>query len=292
MKALFANMHWRVLFSYPHFGLSSAGFDPEYNFFRSRFLPPMALACIRALISLYCFTTMVVCYSYLAKHISTNTLHDVNIDSYTLYVDKHGIQQSFSFFTYLTYWSLGFYFAISSFHTFCYAIKGQTWLHKWPKPLQLLHSFYYTTVTVFPFLVTIVFWGTMYSGPWPKGRFEQWINISVHGFNSVFALVEIILTAADVFPWSHLPVLLGVLSLYLGLAYLTRYTQGFYVYEWMNPAHGTASIILHILGYTAGICTIFVLVRGAIWLRNKISDRRETERKIEMMKLDDQSDIV
>lgn len=291
MKSPFANMSLRTLFTYAHYGLTPPGFDPDHTFFRSRLMSPILLASLRALIALYCFVTMIVCYSYLANNLSTNNLQDVNIDSYTLYVDHNGIHQSFSFFTYLTYWSLGFYFTTASVHGFVYARSGTTWLHGWPRMFQLLHSFYYTSVTVFPFLVTVVFWGTMYAGPWPTGRFEQWINISVHGLNSLFAILEIVLPATTVFPWSHLSVLLVVLSLYLGLAYLTRYTQGFYVYEWLNPAHGTASILLHILGYTAGIVALFLLVRGALWFKNWVGERKEVK-KVEMVKLDDRSDIV
>jgi hypothetical protein len=139
---------------------------------------------------------------------------------------------------------------------------------------------YYSTVTSFPFLVTIVFWGTMNSG-WPAGRFEQWINISVHGLNSIFAATEIVLSATKPQPWHHLSVVLGVLSIYLGLAYLTRYTQDFYVYEWMNPAHGNASIILHVLGYAGGMVALFVLARYAIIARNMLAQRLHGQEEIE-----------
>lgn len=263
-----------MLWSYETFGIHPSGFDPTNNFVRSSFVPSIVLACIRATIALYCFTTIVVCYSWLAHNTSTTNLQDVNISSYTLQTGSAGIGQSFSFFTYITFWCLGFYFLISSIHTFYYALRRPTWLHRWPRFLQLLHSIYYTSVTSFPFLVTIVFWGTMYSGPWSDlHRFEQWINFSVHGLNSVFAITEIILPATTPQPWSHLPILLLLLSLYLGLSYLTKWTQGFYVYEWMNPAHGNVSIILHILGYTAGMIGLFVLSRSAIWLRTYVVER-------------------
>jgi hypothetical protein len=152
---------------------------------------------------------------------------------------------------------------------------------------------YYSTITSFPFLVTIVFWGTMNSN-WPSGRFEQWINLSVHGLNSVFAMTEIVLPATEPLPWNHLSVVLGVLSMYLGLTYLTRYTQGFYVYEWMSPAHGSVSIILHILGYAGGIVALFVLTRYAI-VANMLAERRRGGREEEDLgekgfQLDDRSD--
>ncbi|KAJ4369965.1 hypothetical protein N0V83_005729 [Neocucurbitaria cava] len=269
-----------TIFSYEAWGIPPTGFDPTHTFVRSHFVPPVVLACIRALLSIYSFTTIITCYTWLAHRTATVALKDVNIGSYTLHQSDAAIGQSFSFFTYLTFWSLGFYFLASSIHTFMYVFRGgRTWLHDggcawwWPKkPLQLAHSMFYSSVVSFPFLVTIVFWGTMNSG-WPSGRFEQWINISVHALNSVFAVVEIILPATQPPPWTHLSVVLGVLSAYLGLAYLTRETQGFYVYEWMNPAHGKWSIVLHIAGYAGGMVVLFVMARYAIVARNVVAER-------------------
>lgn len=260
-------------FTYASWGLdTTVGFDPSHTFVRSHFVSPLVLACVRLLLSIYSFTTIITCYTWLAHKTATISLKDVNIGSYTIQQSDAAIGQSFSFFTYLTFWSLGFYFLVSSIHTFMYAFRQRTWLHSWPKPLQLAHSIYYSSVTSFPFLVTIVFWGTMNSG-WPAGRFEQWINISVHALNSLFAIVEIILPATKPQPWTHLSVVLLVLSIYLGLAYLTYETQGFYVYEWMNPAHGNWSIVLHIAGYAGGMVALFVGSRYAIVGRNWVAEK-------------------
>jgi hypothetical protein len=282
------------LFTYESWGIDpSTSFDPNNTFVRSHFVSPLVLACIRAVLSLYSFTTIITCYAWLAHKTATIKLKDVNIGSYTIQQSDAAIGQSFSFFTYLTFWSLGFYFLVSSVHTFMYAFRQRTWLHSWPKLFQLAHSLYYSCITSFPFLVTIVFWGTMNSG-WPAGRFEQWINISVHGLNSVFAITEIVLPATAPPPVTHLSVVLLVLSVYLGLAYLTRYTQGFYVYEWMNPAHGNASVILHVLGYAGAMAAIFVIVRYAIVVRNVVERKMELTRGDglgeKVIKLDDQSD--
>lgn len=282
------------IFSYESWGINpTAGFDPNNTFVRSHFVSPLVLAGIRAVLSLYSFTTIITCYAWLAHKTATIKLKDVNIGSYTIQQSDAAIGQSFSFFTYLTFWGLGFYFLVSSVHTFMYAFRQRTWLHNWPKPLQLAHSVYYSCTTSFPFLVTIVFWGTMNSG-WPAGRFEQWINISVHGLNSVFAITEIVLPATAPPPITHLSVVLLVLSVYLGLAYLTRYTQGFYVYEWMNPAHGNVSVILHVLGYAGGMITIFFIVRYAIVIRNilakKLEARQSDDLRDKAMRLDDASD--
>jgi hypothetical protein len=281
------------LFTYSSWGLDTTTFKPSDTFVRSHFVSPVVLASIRAILSLYSFTTMITCYAWLAHKTATIKLKDVNIGSYTIQQSNAAIGQSFSFFTYLTFWSLGFYFLVSSTHTFMYAFRQRTWLHNWPKALQLAHSLYYSCITTFPFLVTVVFWGTMNSG-WPAGRFEQWINISVHGLNSVFAITEIVLPATEAPPVTHLSVVLLVLSVYLGLAYVTRWTQGFYVYEWMNPAHGNGSVALHVLGYAGAMVAIFVIVRYSIVARNMVATRvglvRDAGGQEISMKLDDRSD--
>lgn len=266
------------LFTWETWGAPSTGsFNSTKTFVTSSFVSPFVLACIRAVLCVYSFTTIIVSYAWLANNTATIGLKDVNIGSYKIQQSEAAIGQSFSFFTYLTFWSLGFYFLFSATHTFMFALKKRSWLQDWPRILQLLHSLFYSCITSMPFLVTIVFWGTMNSG-WPAGRFEQWMNLSVHGLNSVFAVVEILLPATDAPPFSHLSIVLLVLSGYLGLAYLTRYTQGFYVYEWMNPAHGKVSIVLHVLGYAAGITAIFCLVSGAIRIR-KLLARKMVEMK-------------
>ena len=264
--------------SYELFGISSATFDPDRTFVRSSLLSPPWLAFVRLVIAIYCFTTIIVGYTWQAFNISQIHLQDVNIPSYLMIANSVAIGRSFSFFTWLCFWSQAFYFLVSSLHTLCFARRHHTWLHdKFPKPLQLAHNLWYTTVTTFPFLVSIVFWAIMYSGPWPTGRYEQWLNLSVHGLNSLFALIEIIIPATKRPPVSHLAVVLLIMSLYLGLAYLTKATQGFYVYEWMNPDHGKVSIVLHVLGYAGGICMIFVLVSLAFWGRVWIFSTRCAE---------------
>lgn len=282
------------IFSYGSWGIDpEAGFDPHKTFVRSHFVSPLVLASIRAVMSIYSFTTIIICYTWLAHKTATISLKDVNIGSYKVQQSDAAIGQSFSFFTYLTFWSLGFYFLASSVHTFVYAFRQRTWLDKWPKPFQLAYSLYYSSITSFPFLVTIVFWCTMNSG-WPAGRFEQWINISVHGLNSVFAITEIVLPATAPPPIVHLSIILLVLSVYLGLAYLTRYTQGFYVYEWMNPAHGRASIVLHVVGYAGAMVILFLAMRYAMIARNMLAAKMETPRSEGLqetaIRLDDASD--
>lgn len=88
-------------------------------------------------------------------------------------------RHSFSYFTNLTYWGLAFYFFFSALHTVSYVRTGSPLLSRWPRPLQALHSFFYTTVVTFPVLVTVVFWAILYSGPWFPVTFNAWSNVRV-----------------------------------------------------------------------------------------------------------------
>ena len=55
-----------------------------------------------------------------------------------------------------------------------------------------------------------------------------WLDISVHALNTVYALFEIGFTNSPPIPWLTLPFCILILAAYLGLAYLSRATQGFY----------------------------------------------------------------
>jgi hypothetical protein len=72
------------IFTYETWGVPRSGFDPSYRFVRSHFVSPVVLASIRALLSVYCFTTIITCYSWLANETATIKLKDVNIGSYTI----------------------------------------------------------------------------------------------------------------------------------------------------------------------------------------------------------------
>jgi len=62
----------------------------------------------------------------------------------------------------------------------------------------------------------------------------------------------------------------------------------------MNPAHGNTSIVLHVLGYAAGMTAIFFIVRFAIVGRNlvaaKVEGRRDQGLREKTMRLDSGSD--
>lgn len=181
----------------------------------------------------------------------------------------------FSYFTVLTYWGIAFYFLASATHTLIYALTGKPLLDRFPRPLQALHSLFYTTIVVYPFIVTIVYWGVLFSGPWFPTTFGAWSNISQHAMNSLFALFEIVVPRTDTPPLLHMLWLIVILALYLGLAYVTRATKGFYVYSFLDPGRsGKGMVVGYVFGIAVGCIIVFGVAWGLIWVRKWITEKK------------------
>lgn len=156
-----------------------------------------------------------------------------------------------------------------------YAIAGRPLLDRFPRPLQALHSLFYTTIVVYPFIVTIVYWARLYSGTWFPDAFGAWSNISQHGMNSFFALFEIVVPRTDVPPPVHMLWLIVILALYLGLAYLTKATKGFYVYSFLDPGvDGKGAVAGYVFGIAAACLIIFWVAWGLIRLRKWLTEEK------------------
>lgn len=183
-------------------------------------------------------------------------------------------RNSFSYFTHLTYWGLAFYFLASATHTFTYARSGVPLLARFPRPLQALHSAFYTTVVVYPFIVTIVYWARLYSGPWFAETFAGWSNVSEHALNSAFALFELLVPRTDPPPPVHMLWLILVLALYLALAYVTRATKGFLPYDFLDPDEQHGLVAAYVFGIAVGCLVVFGVAWSIIWLRKYITETR------------------
>lgn len=136
-------------------------FDPSNRFTTSIILSPLILSILRLVISLYSFVTIFFIFAW---DCTRGRVADA----------RHW----FSYFTNLTYVGLAFYFLFAGLHTIVCVVRGRSWLSDWPRPLQAAHSIYYTSVVVFPPLVTIVFWAVLYSDPWFTVTEEAWSNVS------------------------------------------------------------------------------------------------------------------
>ena len=96
-------------------------------------------------------------------------------------------------------------------------------------------------------------------------------QVSRHGLNSLFALLEIILPATNPPPFLHLVCLVIILALYVALAYLTFATQGFYTYNFLNPATGQGRVAAYCFGILAATIVVFVVVWLLIWVRRRFT---------------------
>lgn len=193
--------------------ISSTSATSITRYSTSWLLPPTALFALRALISLYAFITLLTSLA-----LSTRT----------------SAKLTFSYFTILGYWGLAFYFLFAATHTLTYSLTGHSLLHTWPKPFVHAHAALYATITVFPVIVTIVFWAVLSYGAFSSVE-SAWTNVSEHALNTVLAVLEISLARTEPLAWVLMVPVVIVLALYLGLAYLTHTTEGVYVYSFLNP---------------------------------------------------------
>lgn len=236
--------------------------DTSNRFETSWLLSPWALFGVRALICLFTWVTRFFIIGWTCTHDSLGGCLTV--------------RQSFSYFTYLTFWGLQFYFLVATIHTFTYARTGRPLLDSFPRPLQALYSLFYSSIVTYPFLVTIVYWGVLYKGPWFSVEFTAFSNVSQHGLNSLFALFEVFVPRTNPPLWVHIPFLIFILALYLALAYITVETEGFYVYNFLNyrKVGGRGIVAAYIIGIAVGIVIIFCLVWCIIWLRKWVTETK------------------
>ncbi|KAH8700685.1 hypothetical protein BGW36DRAFT_134419 [Talaromyces proteolyticus] len=245
--------------------LSLFGADPsldhQHPFETSWCLPPLVLAGYRAIVAIYIFFCIFFIFGWYATHDEDAT-----------------IGQSFSYFTWLNFWGMGFYFLVASIHTFVYAAIGRSAIfNKLPRAFIGLHSLFYTCVTTFPFLVVIIFWAILYSGSWYTYWFGAWSNISQHGLIGFYALLEVFLTTTPPHPLLHLAFLILLLLLYLALAYLTHKTEGFYTYSFLDPGNRgqhSGKVAGYAFAILAAIIVIFAVTWFLIWSRRKLTGGR------------------
>ncbi|KAL1836733.1 hypothetical protein VTJ49DRAFT_4725 [Mycothermus thermophilus] len=233
--------------------------DPTHRFETSWLLSPWALFACRALLSLYAFTTLIFVLAWQCARGSLGCTAS---------------QHTFSYFTTLTYWGLAFYFLIAAIHTATYARSGKPLLDRFPRPLQALHSAFYTTIIVFPFVVTIVYWARLYSGRWYPDTYSGWSNVSQHLLNSAFALFEIVVPRTEPPPAMHMLWLIVVLALYLALAYVTYASKGFYTYNFLDPEEQGALVAAYVFGIAVGCLVLYAFAWGLVWLRRWVTETK------------------
>ncbi|KAL2755073.1 hypothetical protein ACRALDRAFT_1057769 [Sodiomyces alcalophilus JCM 7366] len=236
--------------------------DPSHRFETSWLLSPWLLFACRALFSIFIFASRLFIIGW------TCARRD--------YGGCYEVVRSFSYFTVLTFWGLGFYFAFAALHTFTYARTGRPLLDAFPRPLQALHALFYSSIAVYPIIVTVVYWALLFSS---DGAFETAFHAfgshAQHSANLAMALFEILVprTAHRQLRPVHMFWLLVGLALYLGLAFLFRAVHGFYPYFFLDPkASGRGMLVAYVFGIAAGCIVVFGFVKTLIWIRQRITE--------------------
>ncbi|KAL5614940.1 hypothetical protein BROUX41_005008 [Berkeleyomyces rouxiae] len=236
------------------FELGTKQFDPSHRFVTSWILPPWLLFACRFVSFLYILTTRIVI-------IVLNCTRDSCALS----------RNELSYFTVLTFYGLCFYFLFSSLHTLTYCLQGTPLLARWPRLLQAMHRFYYTTICIMPVIVTVVFWVIIYEGEWFPTAREAWSNVSQHAMNLGFAFFEIIVPRTPVPPSAHMFWVSIIMILYLILAYFTNATRGFYPYTFLDPgpdgSGSTGKVIAYIIGIWIGFFVVFFAFKYLVYFR-------------------------
>lgn len=111
----------------------------------------------------------------------------------------------------------------------------------------------------------------------------------MHALNTLFCLFEVVFTNNPAPRWIWLPVDIVVLALYLGLAYLSKSTIGYYgelyrvtkaeyinwfvylVYDFLDPNEQGALLAAYIIGIGVAEVLLFSIMYGLIRLRQRLT---------------------
>ncbi|KAJ7093418.1 hypothetical protein B0H15DRAFT_947542 [Mycena belliarum] len=241
--------------SWAQMGVASNKFDPSYAFVTSPFLPTSAFATLRIIFALYLLSALCVDFAF--------NVRDGNGESFL------------SYFTHLSYIGLTAYYIAAAVQTLAYARWGSYPLRSWGKGMQAAHVLLQSMAITFPFLVTVVFWALLASANTFATPSSAWSNISFHALNSAFALVELFLGRSPPAPLIALVVQLLCLAGYLGVAYITRATQGFYTYTFLDPQVQHAFLAAYIVGIAVGAVLVYFITRSVAMLRVRLTRRPE-----------------
>jgi len=227
-------------------------FDSQCKFVTSPFFSPTVLACIRLTFGVYLLTTLIV--------VLVKTM-----------VTTHDASNYFAYFTELTGIGLCSYLWAAGTQTVFYVGSGHKRypLQRWPRFLQFLHVLLHTTIVTLPILVTIVYWALLASSSTFSSPYNTWSAVSLHMLNTVFALSEILLTNTPPIAWLYLVFNIIILGGYLGVAYITHITEGFYTYSFLDPTTHQKTLPAYIVGIAVAEAVVFVIVHFVIVLRER-----------------------
>ncbi|KAG0261090.1 hypothetical protein DFQ27_003154 [Actinomortierella ambigua] len=180
------------------------------------------------------------------------------------------------FFTNLSFIGLCFYMLCTCIWSFGYLRQTPTsrvaWLNDRSPWWARLHQLLYSSIICFHFVVPIVFWTMLSVGMDKMTTVEKWQNVSVHAFDGVVALSELILNRNVLVP-RHSVIVASVMVLYMFLTFVVYASDGTWVYPFLNWSKGPI-VAASYVGIGVGMFIIFFLLMIVHRLRNNWGDRR------------------
>jgi hypothetical protein len=92
--------------------------------------------------------------------------------------------------------------------------------------------------------------------------------------NTLFALFEILIPRTQPQPWIHLLFVLIMLALYLAVAYITHAVEGFWVYDFLDPANGEGKLCGYVFGILVAVIVWFCVIYGVLWLKTWVFETK------------------
>ena len=225
---------------YRSFGVTTP-FDPDKTFVTSPFTAPSALCINRGIRACYTMTIAIVSL--------VTSAYD---GTFTIW---------FTDFSKYAYVGASFYFVFAFYHTLIYWRTGRYPLASWPRILQLLHSVLYSSIGVFPGIMTVIYWTISANSSTFSTPLNIWLNVSLHLASTVFIFTEILSNSIPPLSLAHLLVLELWFLLYLPIVYICAATLGFYPYPSLDPS--TPGLLAgSIISMVIAIAAMFLIIRG------------------------------
>lgn len=104
-----------------------------------------------------------------------------------------------------------------------------------------------------------------------RDTYNAWDNISVHALNLVFGLLEVFVGRGPMLPWWNMLLVFILIACYLGVAYITYATQGFYTYDFLNTQTHGGIVAGYIVGIGVGMVISFLIGQFLIFAREYLA---------------------
>lgn len=77
-------------------------------------------------------------------------------------------------------------------------------------------------------------------------------------------------------PWVHIVWLILLLAGYLGVAFITLATQGWYTYSFLDhdEVGGRGIVAAYVAGILVGTIIVFCIVWGIVWIRRWLTEKK------------------